>query len=548
MKKHIILLSILVSLGCTSEQPPEPPPLAVQETNAQPEVPEILPITLGEEIVQESCPDHQMVLSQEFSSELLPTRDSPERGSPGVAAGDFTGDGWPDVFLAYGGGSVLFVNDGNGRLVEDEGATLDGQPLPPGRAASAADIDGDGDLDVFLGLEDSTREQILLRNQGNGQFSRIVLEGSDALPWGASFADLNADGRVDIYVATHTAAHDYDSVFNEEAVGYGHGVYMQAENGRFVKNEDALPMSSLDSLSYQGALIDADGDGDMDIYLANDFGPWVEPNKLLENDGTGHFTEAESCHCDLAMFAMGAAVGDPDNDGDPDMYLSNVGSPVYLENMGDGSFVDATHASGSWLEPTPDQMTSWATLFVDVDQDTCEDLFIVYGSTGADESFLAAVGEDDWTEEKKQTDVLLRGDCTGHFKRAPEHEFADRTRARAAATADLNRDGRPDLITAGKHFMNVWLGQGGCESSLRIRLKGPAGNRLGLGAKVEVTTSNRTQTRWMTIDSTASSSEPVLLVGLGQADYADTVTVTWPNGSVQTFSDVSKDEELVVSR
>lgn len=489
-----------------------------------------------------------MVLSQDFTKETLPTRDSYEKGTPGVAAGDFTGDGWPDVLLAYGGGSVLFVNDGTGQLVEQADATLDGAPLPPGRAASLADIDGDGDLDAFLALETEPSEQVIMRNDGSGQFTSMTVAGSEAMPWGASLADLNGDGRVDMYIATHTASHDYDGILSGETEGWGHGVYLQSEDGQFIKDEDALPESMLDSLSYQGALVDYDNDGDMDIYLANDFGPWVEPNQLLMNDGHGRFSVVNDCACDLSMFAMGAAVGDPDNDGDPDMYLSNVGSPVYLENMGDGSFVDATRASGSWIEPTPLQMTSWATLFVDVDQDSCEDLFIVYGSTGGDSGFLQSIGEEHWTEEKKQTDVLLRGDCTGHFERAPESEFADRSRARAAATADLNRDGRPDLITAGKHFMHVWLGEGGCESTLRVRLDGPTGNRLGLGARLEVTASGRTQTRWMTVDSTASASEPVLLVGLGNEDMAETVTVTWPDGFEQTLTDVSIDDELVIRR
>jgi hypothetical protein len=286
-------------------------------------------------------------------------------------------------------------------------------------------------------------------------------------------------------------------------------------------------------VSLQGAVIDADMDGDLDVYMTNDFGPFVLPNQLLVNDGTGTFTVSEGCDCNLSMYAMGTARGDPDCDGDPDMFITNVGSPKYLMNLGDGSFADATLASGAYIEPTPLNMTSWGSVFVDANQDGCMDLLTVFGGLSGDgELLLDYESGGTWTEEEEQADVLLLGDCEGGFVRADAAVFEDISRARVLAIGDLNGDLRPDVVTAGKHFIHFWLAEGGCEPGLRVSLDAGPGNHQGIGAGVAVELGEQTVTQWMLPDTTASSSEHALYFGFGGRSYADTVSVTWPDGSV----------------
>ncbi len=466
-----------------------------------------------------------------------------------MAVGDFDGDDWPDIFLAYGGGSTLLRNDGAGRFEMADDGSVDGQPIPRARAVAATDVDGDGDLDAFLGLYETNTEQLLLRNDGNGHFTSERIAGSNAIPWSATFADFDSDGRVDLYIATYDAPHDATVIMSGEQAGRGHAVYLQSEPGAFERADGAIPDAVQPGLSLQGALIDYDLDGDLDLYQTNDFGPFVLPNQLLENDGTGYFQVVDDCFCDLPMYAMGTGVGDPDNDGDPDLFISNVGSPVFLQNLGDGSFADSTRANGSYIEPTPQNMTSWATTFLDANQDGCEDILVVYGRLNSEAAYILEYESGGaWEDGNEQEDVLLFGDCEGNFERAPADVFSDSGRARAMAVGDLNRDGRPDVVIAGKHFVNIWLGDGGCEPGLTVTLDAGGRNRQGLGSCVEVEVDGRIQTRWMRTDTTASSSEAALFFGLGTGSSIDTLTVTWPDGGVTVLEDVEAGAPLHVVR
>lgn len=503
---------IALLLGCGGDEQASAPP----------------PVTWSE------CEPLSYTLSQAWDQDSLPVRTTASKSWPGVAIGEFNSDGFVDVMMAYGGGSSLFLGDGTGLMTLWEEATVDGEPLPRGRGIAAADIDSDGDLDVFLAQYGEGMEQLLLINDGSGHFTEQTLEGSTYIPWGASFADLNGDGRLDLYIATYNVEHNSKAIMYEGQEGAGHGVYLQQADGVFSRSEGAVPASVDNAVSLQGAIVDADLDGDLDVYMVNDFGPFVQPNQLLVNDGTGRFTVSEGCDCDLSMYSMGAARGDPDGDGDPDLYISNISSPKYLMNLGDGSFADATLASGANIDPTPLNMTSWGSAFLDADQDGCMDILTVFGGLSGDgEILLDYESGGKWVEEEDQADVLLLGDCEGGFVRADAAVFEDVSRARVLAIGDLNGDLRPDVVTAGKHFIHFWLAEGGCEPGLRVSLDAGPGNHQGIGAAVAVDLGDHVVTQWMLPDTTASSSEHALYFGFGGRSYADRVSVTWPDGSIE---------------
>ena len=295
-----------------------------------------------------------------------------------------------------------------------------------------------------------------------------------------------------------------------------------------------MPDDTRWGITFQGAWLDADADDDLDLYVANDGGPYIEPNHLLLNDGTGNFTEKTDCFCDLEMYSMGAAVGDPDADGLPDLYVTDVAGPNLLMNQGGGAFVDATVARGADLPAAPDRMTSWGTLFTDFDANMEADLVVTFGQSGANFDAAGTKGEDG----EEQPDVVLLGVGEGNFEIAEGLSFADPERTRAVAQADLDQDGRPDLVTAGKHFFRRWETSGGCDGRLTVALAGGGSNPDGIGARVTVEAAGRVRHQWMLPGATGSSSVHELYFGLGEESAADRITVRWPDGSESEVDDV----------
>jgi hypothetical protein len=460
----------------------------------------------------------------------LPQRDNVSGTQPGVGVGDLDGDGWLDVLMAFGGGSLVLWNDGAGALVPDMDGARSGL-LPSGAAVALGDLDGDGDLDAWLGRWRGQPDEVLW-NDGTGAFTREAVPGTEGATFSASFADVDRDGDLDVFVAAGSENRRYEDI----AAGTNRGdpnLLLLREGGRFVDvTAERLPPSAVPGISFQGAWLDAEGDGDLDLYVANDAGPFIEPNHLFLNDGRGWFTDAADCACQLATLSMGAAVGDPDRDGDPDLYLSDVGGTDYLANLGDGSFVDASLASGAYIPPEPESMTSWGTSFVDLDGDAAQDVVVTFGQSG--DNFQAAQIDPTWVDGEWQPDVVLLGNGAGGFVRAGVPGFADGARTRAVAVGDFDRDGRPDLVTAGKHFMRQWHAVGGCDERLVVRLGEGA---RALGARLDVAAGGGRQTAWMLPSTTASSNAWEVYVGLGGAPAAD-VTVTWPDGATETVRGV----------
>ncbi len=462
---------------------------------------------------------------------------------PGVALGDLDGDGDLDILLAWGWGSGVFLNDGSGRFELTDSLDVDGVPLPPGRSAALADLDGDGDLDAhvgtFLGLND-----LVLRNDGTGVFAVEEVADSAQNTWSAQVGDLDGDGDLDIITGTFDAPFDPAAIMGGVRGG-GPAVFFQNEPGEFVRRNEAIPEAVAGSLTIEAALLDADQDGDLDVFLANDFGPYVVPNALLLNDGSGNFAVAEGCGCSTAMYAMGAGVGDLDDDGVADLYVSNVGPTLVLRGLGDGTYIDVGEATGATIPASTTSMTSWAVEIVDVDRDSCSDILVTYGALGqAGQAILTQLesAEDDWVDGLEQHDALLRGDCEGHFVRDETSGFGSVDRTRALAVGDLNGDLRPDVVTAGKFFLRIFLAGGGCPSGVVVTLQD------GIGARVTVEAGGREVTRWMLPGNTASSSAEELTFGLGTLDSADRIVATWPDGSTVVAEDVPSGTRVHLER
>jgi len=328
----------------------------------------------------------------------------------GVSVGDVDGDGWLDVYVSRSGPNLLLLNDGAGGFREAAGSGTE----DPGNGQTAlfADLDGDGDSDLFvvnawyrrIEGEASRRGHRLYRNRGDGTFEDAGELGPVGPASGATAADYDRDGRLDLYV---TYYQDQDLVpyhsYVEARDGAANRLYRNL--GGFAFEEVAERAGVADpGWSYAAAWADADLDGDPDLYVANDFGP----NTLYRNRGDGGF-DVWPAAADPGN-GMSADWGDYDNDGRFDVYVANMYSktgnqfvPLALEldeetrerllfavggnglwrNGGDDGFDEQARDLGAAVAGW-----AWGANFLDYDNDGWLDLHVANG-------FWAGAAEDD---------------------------------------------------------------------------------------------------------------------------------------------------------
>ena len=462
---------------------------------------------------------------------------APRLGGWGAAVGDLDGDGIEDLLLASRGASKVLLGGSLG-LTYTTDAVVDGLPLPPGAAAAMADLDDDGDMDVFLGTEPGTPD-LILENLGGLRFSVTELPDSDGFVGSGVFADLDGDGRLDLVVGRRLGSFEtIEAILADQPPGDRSSLYLQTAPLTFVDASDRLPADIHDAHTQAIGPIDVDADGDLDLFWANDFGPWIQPDALLLNDGTGHFTRAEDCFCALSHYGMSATVADLDRDHLPDLYVTDIGGPELLLNFGDGSFYDATLALGAQLPAEDDRLVAWGAAAHDLDRDGWTDLAVAFGHIADIQQ--ESVGELDptWTWSDDQRDALLLGGPDGFTEVSAELGFDDPGAHRGVVTGDFDGDGRDELVLTSLHHTSVWDVDGGCPGGLRITLDAGPGNAHGIGARVEVVAEGTLRTAWMLPATTSSASSASVSVGLGNATVADSVRVVWPDGSSQSVSDV----------
>ena len=467
-------------------------------------------------------------------------------GNTGLGLGDVDGDGWLDLLAVNPQGSLALRNDGAGGLVADGAITVDGGGLPAANGVALGDLDGDGDLDAWLGRLTGEADLVLL-NDGTGAFTSAEIPDSDTESFTGSLADLDGDGDLDLFVARYTDALDPAKILDGSLVGHPSAVYLGDGAGALVEAEGALPEEVVDDISFLGTLFDADLDGDVDIYLSNDFGPFLGRNRLLLNDGGATFSDAAGCECDRAMYAMGLAVSDLDGQGGPDLYITDLAGPDLLLSDGAGGWYDATLAMEAQVPNAENHLASWGTAAVDLDLDGHDELPMVFGPLfpHGDPDGLGELGEEfsDWVDGPAQEDVVLWNRGGERFQDVSvDAGFHDDRKGRALVTGDLDRDGTPDLVTGGLWYVQPWRTEltepAASRSSLTLVLVGQ-GLVAGPGAHVAVTVEGRTLERWFVPTTTWSSSAPELTVGLGGAAQAEEVVISWVGGGQSTWTEVA---------
>lgn len=318
----------------------------------------------------------------------------------GAAAGDVNGDGWIDLFVTAADRNYLYLNDGHGRF-RDASEETGVRFLASGVAPLILDYDNDGALDVFLS---NVGTQVLLDNRlkkdGRLVFRDISLEAGvavDAVGFSAIAGDVNGDGRPDIYVTSYNRYGQVtpDSWFRATN-GTSNLLFINTGNGAF--REEAAKWGVEDRRwSYAAAFADVDGDGRLDLYVANDFGE----KGLFVNKGGRFVDEAAARGVLDPGNGMGAAFGDYNNDGRLDIFATNMSSTAgnrilsrlfpdssprdnVLKKLASGNDLYANLGNGQYRNVTDEvgglsAGWAWGGGFIDFDNDGWEDIYTPNG-------------------------------------------------------------------------------------------------------------------------------------------------------------------------
>lgn len=482
----------------------------------------------------------------------------------GAAFLDYDRDGDQDLYVVGGlQPDRLYQNDGTGHFTERFDLTVIEKVRKYGTmGVTAGDLDNDGWPDLvittFDGPGPSYRIEascLVLRNLGNGQFENITdAAGVDdpLLSHSVTLIDVNRDGYLDIYESGHVDRPRLVRDENGLVVGYDHDCFrnlLYINQGDLTFREQGAAYGLDDpGCGLAQLTTDYDQDGDQDLYLANDFGMFLQPNAFFRNDypETSFTNLAAENGTGVGMFAMGIAVADFDHDLDLDYYVTNIGANALLRQH-EGLFDEVAHECGVANEKIDDgdlNTTGWGTAFMDFDHDGWEDLFVSNGHIGTLQAFLT--GRDDPNQ-------LFRNRGDGTFANvSAEAGIMDRQVGRGLAVADVDGDGDQDVfgvvLGTGEEEVHSMLYINQSEKAgryVQIGLEGTRSNRDAIGARVWVYAGGQAHIRELEGGgaSYCSKSSNILHVGLGDVDRIDSLVIHWPSGQVDRYGEMAVDTQ-----
>ena len=302
------------------------------------------------------------------------------------------------------------------------------------------DLDGDGLLDVLVSTSDTAGPMRLWRNVGDGSFEeRAGAAGLSGLLGGLNMAaaDYDNDGDTDVLVLR--------GGWYREGGRHPNSLLRNDGDGSFTDVTFVAGLGAQHYPTQTASWADYDLDGDLDLYIGNEHqASSPAPGQLFRNDGNGTFTDvAPAAGVENRRYAKGVAWGDYDKDGDPDLYVSNLGDRNRLyRNNGDGTFTDVAERLG-----VSRPLHSFATWFWDFDNDGALDLFVAaYGGVMHRPDLAAVAASYLGLPHRAETARLYRGDGRGGFREVAAAQNLRRvTLPMGANWGDLDNDGYPDF-------------------------------------------------------------------------------------------------------
>ena len=437
----------------------------------------------------------------------------------GVAVGDYDNDGNEDIFIASAGRNTLYHNNGDGTFTDvTVGSGLDQKPqnlLSVG--AAWFDFDNDGLLDLIV-----------------SNYTVWTPETDKRCGLGDAMAPAR-EGRQEQHVESYCSPRIYKSVSPR--------LYRNLGNGRFADVTESSGLGQAQGKGMGIAIADFNGDGLMDIFIAND----TEPNSLFINQGDGTFKEqgllygAAYGQAGATVSSMGADAKDFDNDGWVDIVYNDLAGQLFtlLKNRDGRYFDDVSMDTG--VARLSRAFSGWSIGFVDFDNDGWKDIYSANGDV------------DNLGPNAKQHDTMFRNIDGTRFEDVSSQmgsDFLVPGYQRGSAFVDLNNDGAIDLVVTSlgqppRILLNNALSH---NHWVTLDLRGTVSNRDAIGAKVKlVTESGRTLYEHVTTSvGFMSSSDRRVHFGLGKETVVRQIEIQWPSGTVQRIEHPQSDRILRV--
>ena len=514
----------------------------------------------------------------------------PETIGAGGAFLDFDNDGWLDIFLvnstrwpgdpAKGAPprSALYRNNHDGTFTDvTEKAGLAASLY--GIGVAAADYDGDGWTDLYVTAWGSNR---LYRNLGDGRFADVTKKaGADdpGFSTSAAFLDYDKDGKLDLFVCNYvdwTPATDLHCTLDgknksyctpESYKGHSPSLFHNRGDGTFENVTAKAGVQNPSAKALGVTVLDFDADSWPDLFVASD----TQPNNLYRNQGDGTFKDVAMTagvafnEAGVARAGMGVDAGDYDGSGRPSLIIGNFSNEMMAvyHNEGNGLFID--EAPTSSIGRASLLTLTFACFFFDYDLDGWPDVFAANGHVADDinnvQPKVTYAEVPHLFRNLGRTTAAPRGASAGTAPAAGERtsfeavgdrmgaDFQKPMVARGAAYGDYDNDGDLDLlVTVNNGPARLLRNDGGNANHwLRVRAAGP-GNGIGTRVTVSLPDGRTLSSVVRTGSSYASQSELTLTFGLGAQTKAAKVEAVLPNGKTETQADVPANQTITVGR
>ncbi len=495
----------------------------------------------------------------------------PEVLGAGCAIFDANGDGALDLYFIdtgdapeAGAANRLFLRQPDGTYVDaTESSGLGDTGF--GIGVAVADIDNDGDQDVFVG---NWGEDRLYRNDGAGVFTDITAAaglGGSLLTSSVGFLDFDRDGFLDLFVLHYTVPDPHQACRGKgdgreycSPQAYRHcpdTVYRNRGDGTFEDVSLATGVGEVAAAGLGLGVMDFDGDGWPDVYVAND----QVANQLWINQHDGTFRNEAMAHGvayngqAVAESSMGVVVADLNQDGRPDILCSHIAGETNTLYLSDGAtaFVDATDIT------TPGRpsfgLTGWGMAFLDIEHDGDLDLIVANGAVDRRAGHAVGSGGTDWSGYAEPNQLFVNAGSPAFSESAAlGGDFCSAVEvSRGVATGDLDGDGDVDVVVTNiagpaRVYENVAPKVG---HWLRVRAVDPALSRAAIGATVVVADAGRRYSATVgAASSYLSTSDGAAHFGLPADAAPSELDVRWPSGEWERFPLAGIDRNVVVIR
>ncbi|MEQ6124002.1 FG-GAP-like repeat-containing protein [Pseudotenacibaculum sp. MALMAid0570] len=439
----------------------------------------------------------------------------------GVSFSDFNNDGWDDLtYSTDATEKIIFLeNNGNSTFSKVELLGIDNKDLA--KSVMWVDFDNDGDKDFFTTSLNGINR--FYENTGNMIFTDITntcgIFTNDLLTYGASFGDIDNDGDLDLFISNR----------GQDAANRNY--LYRNDNGTFVDISSAAGIVSSGELSFCSSFFDYNNDGFQDIYVANDK---ADMNRLYKNDGDGTFTDVSvSSGAGITIDAMSTTIGDYNNDGHFDIYITNTDAGNYLlKNNGDGTFTNTAPSTG-----TEFLSIAWGAVFLDADNDSNLDLYVSGMLDGSDPNRLPSAFYHNNGAEifSIPNNIGLSNDVGQSY---------------GNAIGDYDNNGRPEIVVM-NDTDNYYLWSDNSVNTnnwLKIKLEGVSSNKDGVGNRIEISAGGKIQYRYtVSGEGYLGQNSSYEFVGVGTATNIDYVKVTWnKTGQVETINNITPNQAILI--